>query len=218
MSKRAEALKSALDLSEAEHARRGYASSAGMVSPARLLKTSRLHSPGSGKPGARKKHASRTSPSREAAPSRFGCPTEDGTAVAHLNFDGDASGMCAAGRGSLMECISVTRDGDFNRFFADDISEDDGGAPNGQWFTDIFGSGTSSSPNGHMSEWSSPWHHLSSSPKFLPCCGHAMASFVRRQAQSQAPSLVLSVEIQPVGQNWRSDPQWSRAVAPGWGP
>ena len=27
-----------------------------------------------------------------------------------------------------------------------------------------------------------------------------------------------SVEIQPVGQNWRSDPQWSRAVAPGWGP
>jgi hypothetical protein len=33
------------------------------------------------------------------------------------------------------------------------------------------------------------WHHLSSSPKFLPCCGHAMASFVRRQAQSQAASL-----------------------------
>jgi hypothetical protein len=27
-----------------------------------------------------------------------------------------------------------------------------------------------------------------------------------------------SVEIQPVGQNWRSDPQWSRAVAPGRGP
>jgi hypothetical protein len=27
-----------------------------------------------------------------------------------------------------------------------------------------------------------------------------------------------TVEIQPVGQNWRSDPQWSRAVAPGRGP
>jgi hypothetical protein len=110
MSKKAEALKSALDLSEAEHARREYASSVGMVSPARLLKTSRLHSPGSGNPGARKKHASRTSPSREAAPSRFGCPTEDGTAVAHLNSDGGGSGMCAAGNDSLMECIGVTKD------------------------------------------------------------------------------------------------------------
>jgi hypothetical protein len=28
----------------------------------------------------------------------------------------------------------------------------------------------------------------------------------------------VGVEIQPVGQNWRSDPQWSRAVAPGKGP
>jgi hypothetical protein len=27
-----------------------------------------------------------------------------------------------------------------------------------------------------------------------------------------------SVEMQPVRQNWRSDPQWSRAVAPGRGP
>jgi hypothetical protein len=50
-----------------------------------------------------------------------------------------------------MECISVTGDGDFNPFFADDISEDDV-APNGNWLNDIFSSGTSPPPNGHMSE------------------------------------------------------------------
>jgi hypothetical protein len=44
----------------------------------------------------------------------------------------------------------VTKDGDFNPFLADDISEGDGGAPNGQWLTDIFGSETSSPPNGHI--------------------------------------------------------------------
>jgi hypothetical protein len=32
------------------------------------------------------------------------------------------------------------------------------------------------------------------------------------------PTSTRGVEIQPVGQNWRSDPQWSRGVAPGWGP
>jgi hypothetical protein len=59
--------------------------------------------------------------------------------------------MCAAGQDSLMRCIGVTGDGDFNQIFADDTSEDDGG-PSGQWFLDAFGGGTSSPPNGHMSE------------------------------------------------------------------
>jgi hypothetical protein len=91
MSAKADALKHALAVSEAEHARREYASSIGMASPTRLLKSSRLHSPGSGNPGARKKHASRTFPSRQEAQSRFGGPTEDSTAVVILDFDADAS-------------------------------------------------------------------------------------------------------------------------------
>jgi hypothetical protein len=118
MSAKADALKNALALSEAEHARREYASSIGMASPTRLLKSTRLHSPGSRNPGARKKHASRTSPPRQGAQSRFGGPTEDGTAVVHLNFDG---GICAAGNDLLMDSISVTNNGDFDPYLADDI-------------------------------------------------------------------------------------------------
>jgi hypothetical protein len=151
MSKKAAALKSALDLSEAEHARREYASSVGMASPARLLKNPRLHPPGSGNPGARKKHASRTSPSREGASSRFGGATKDSTAVAQLNFDGDASGMCAAGQDSLMQCLGVSPDGGFDQFFADDLGGDDD-SPDGKWSLDAFRSRTPSPPNGHMPE------------------------------------------------------------------
>jgi hypothetical protein len=36
------------------------------------------------------------------------------------------------------------------------------------------------------------------------------------EAQKRPLPGAVGVEIQPVGQNWRSDPQWSRAVAPGW--
>ena len=58
MTAKADALKHALNVSEAEHARREYASSVGMASPTRLLKVAHLRTtPGSGNPGARKKHA-----------------------------------------------------------------------------------------------------------------------------------------------------------------
>ena len=87
MSVKADALKHALAVSEAEHARREYASSIGMASPTRLLKVAHLRStPGPGNPGSRKKHASRTSPSREGAPSRLGGAIEDSTTRAQLNF------------------------------------------------------------------------------------------------------------------------------------
>jgi hypothetical protein len=127
MSAKADALKHALAVSEAEHARREYASTIGMASPTRLLKSSRLlHSPGSGNPSARKKHASRTSPSRQEAQSRFGGPTEDSTAVM-LDFDAGAS-VCA-GNALLLNDIKATANGDFDPYLADDIGNaSDGGS------------------------------------------------------------------------------------------
>ena len=152
MSAKADALKHALNVSEAEHARREYASSVGMASPTRLLKAAHLRTtPGSGNPGAKKKHASRTSPSREGAPSRFGGAIEDSTTRAQLNFDDNTSAMCAAGQDTLMQCLSVNQDGGFGKFFADDLGAEDHG-PDGQWFADAFRSRTPSPQNGHMSE------------------------------------------------------------------
>jgi hypothetical protein len=74
-----------------------------------------------------------------------------------------------------MQCLSMNAEGGFNTFFEDDLGEEDHG-PDGQWFVTAFRSTTPSPQNGHMSEWSSPWHHLSSPPNAPPCCGHAMSS------------------------------------------
>jgi hypothetical protein len=138
MSAKADALKHALNMSEAEHARREYGSSVGMASPTRILKNAHLRSsPGSGNPGSRKKQASRTSPSREAQPSRALNSTR-----AQLNF-GSTSEMCAAGEDTLMQCLNVNPDGTFNKFFADDLGAEDNG-PNGEWFAKAFGSPTPS--------------------------------------------------------------------------
>ena len=125
-----------------------------MASPTRLLKSSRLHSPGSGNPVPRKRHASRTPPSRQEGQSRFGGPTED-AAVVTPDFDTGASVI--AGNAVLMNDIQVTANVDFETYLADDIhnASDDGSelAPDStNWLKAAFGSDTSSIVDDLMSE------------------------------------------------------------------